>query len=365
MTQHDANAAPTHAVPMGPAAGAACGLMAALGYAAANVALKEATDTDVILVSAVKSCPTIAACAGLILVILVRGQPIATSWRPLPILLFGVTIGQLFGNVLFQVSLGIVGLALAVPLNLAAMIIGGAVIGRWMLGDPLGRRTIVAIVILIAASCVLSMGGKTILPDADVGRGTFLLGVLATTVSGFAYAFFGATMRKGLREGLTVPVAMGASGVVGAVLLGPIAMATMGGEKIMATSTNQWTAMLFAGSFNMAAFFMVSFSLRSIRVVAVNLLNATQAALAAIAGVYLYQEPLTASLICGSLLTIAGLVVLGTGRRRRKLKPLQVNEQVDSKVSGQVTLASQTNAAATTVPQVVTVVVKPLVKTGA
>lgn len=306
---------------MGPAAGAACGLLAALGYAAANVALKTATETDAILVAAAKSWPTIAACAPLLLFMRFRGQPVATSWKPLPLLIFGVSIGQLFGNVLFQVSLGIVGLALVVPLNLAAMIIGGAIFGRMILGDGLSRRTIVAIVILIAATCVLSLGGKSVLPGEDVGGLVFLFGVVTAVISGFAYAFFGVAMRKGLREGLTVPLAMGASGVVGSVLLCPISVGVMGLDKIADTSATQWTAMLCAGAFNMAAFFMLSFSLRAIPVVAVNLLNATQAALAAVAGVWWFDEPLTRSLLFGSALTIIGLVVLGSGRRKKKQSP--------------------------------------------
>lgn len=309
-----------HAVPLGPLAGAVCGLLAAVGYAAANVALKAATETDAILVAAVKSWPTIAACVPLLFLMRLRAQPIATSWKPMPLLILGVAVGQLFGNVLFQVSLGIIGLAVSVPLNLAAMIIGGALMGRAIVGDPLSRRTIVAIVILIAASTVLSLGtDSNTIPDAELSRWKYVWGALATITSGFAYAFFGVTMRKGLREGLTVPLAMGVSGLAGTILLCPISLIAMGADQILATSANQWWAMLFAGSFNMAAFFMLSFSLRAIPVVAVNLLNATQAALAAIAGVWLFNEDLTQSLIIGSALTILGLVVLGTGQRSRRV----------------------------------------------
>jgi drug/metabolite transporter (DMT)-like permease len=299
-------------------------LTAALGYAAANVALRAATETDAILVSAAKSWPTVAACAPLLIWMLLKKQKVATSWSTFPTLLLGVTIGQLFGNVLFQVSLGIIGLALSVPLNLSAMIIGGAVMGRVLLGDPVSRRTIVAIVILIVATVVLSMGGSTILPERPVTPMMFALGVAAALVSGAAYSFFGTAMRKGLREGLTVPLAMGASGMVGVLLLTPLAVGVMGVEKIAATSTVQWWAIVLAGTFNMAAFFMLSFSLRAIPVVAVNLLNATQAALAALAGVWWFNEELTTSMVLGSAITIAGLVVLGTGPtsvRRRSFPP--------------------------------------------
>lgn len=302
-----------HAVPLGPAAGAACGLTAALGYAGANAALRAATETDAILVSAIKAIPTILACLPLLLLLRWRGRPVATSWRTLPLLLAGVTVGQLFGNLLFQVSLGIIGLALAVPLNLSAMIIAGAILGRLMLGEPVSRRTIVAIIVLIVAASVLSLGGQAITIKGEITWQRMAFGLLTIIISGVAYAFFGVALRRSLREGMSVPLAMCISGTVGALLLGPIAVNQMGLEKIAATSNSQWLMMFIAGGLNMAAFFMLSFSLRAIPVVAVNLLNATQATLAALMGVLMFSEPLTKPLLIGSLLTVAGLVVLGSG----------------------------------------------------
>lgn len=307
-----------HATPLGPAAGAACGLAAAVGYAAANVALKASTPTDAILVAAFKSVPTILACAPLLVWMRYKGQPLATSWRPFPFLVIAVSLGQLLGNLMFQVSLGIIGLALAVPLNLGAMIIGGALCGKWILGEPVGRRTIVAIIVLIAAATILSLGSN----DVSLATGTspqmVALGIAATLLSGAVYSLFGTAMRKSLREGLTVPLAMMISGIAGVFWLTPIAVARLGTAEILATPLDQWLIMSLAGTFNMAAFFLLAFSLRSIPVVAVNLLNAAQAALAAIAGVWWFEEPLTKTLVAGSLLTIFGLGIMGLPARKIK-----------------------------------------------
>ncbi len=318
-----------HATPLGPAAGAACGLAAAVGYAAANVALKASTQTDAILVAAFKSVPTILACAPLLVWMRLKGQPLATSWRPFPFLVVAVSLGQLFGNLMFQVSLGIIGLALAVPLNLGAMIIGGAVCGKWILGEPVGRRTTLAIIVLIAAATTLSLGSN----DVSLATGTspqmVAFGIAATLLSGAVYSLFGTAMRKSLREGLTVPLAMMISGIAGLAWLTPIAIARMGTAEILATSPSQWLMMSLAGTFNMAAFFLLSFSLRSIPVVAVNLLNATQAALAAIAGVWWFKEPLTKTLVVGSLLTITGLAIMGIPTRkfrRRQNSPVELKK---------------------------------------
>lgn len=310
------SSATSHAAPMSPVMGGACGLLAAVGYSAANVALRASVETDALLVSAMKAVPTILACAPLLTWMAWRGRPCVTSWRTFPLLIVGTITGQLLGNFLFQVALGIIGLALAVPLNLSAMIISGALFGKWILGDPVSRRTMVAIAVLIAASVMLSLGSDSSAINQAVSWQTLAGGLVAITVSGAAYSFFGVTMRRSLRQGITVPLAMLTSGITGVTLLFPLAWWQVGPQAIADTSVQQWAMMATAGLMNTAAFFMLSFSLRSIPVVAVNLLNATQAMMAALMGVLLFAEPLTATLIGGSLLTVAGLIVLGTGSRR-------------------------------------------------
>jgi multidrug transporter EmrE-like cation transporter len=51
------------------------------------------------------------------------------------------------------------------------------------------------------------------------------------------------------------------------------------------------------------------------------LINASQVAMAAVAGVILFAEPVTASLVIGIALTIAGLMILAT-RRGIRIKRL-------------------------------------------
>ena len=67
-------------------------------------------------------------------------------------------ICQLFGNVVFQWSLGIVGMALAVPLTLGTMIVAGAIMGRMVLNEPVTMRMAISTVVLIGAISVLSLG---------------------------------------------------------------------------------------------------------------------------------------------------------------------------------------------------------------
>jgi hypothetical protein len=67
-------------------------------------------------------------------------------------------IGQLLGNVMFQWSLGVVGIALAVPLTLGTMILSGALMGRIVLHEPVTVQMALSTVVLIGAIFVLSLG---------------------------------------------------------------------------------------------------------------------------------------------------------------------------------------------------------------
>ena len=73
--------------------------------------------------------------------------------------------------------------------------------------------------------------------------------------------------------------------------------------------------MFAAAAFNFTAFVALAFALKSLPVVAVNLINASQVAMAAVAGVMLFAEPATAPLIIGIMLTFAGLMILASRRK--------------------------------------------------
>mgnify|MGYP006961788628 CR=1 FL=1 len=100
--------------------GTLCGLFSAVGYTAANACLRAVSDCDPIWVSAMKAIPTLVMVGPWIAVQACRGRKILPEPHVLWLLAIGALIGQLIGNVVFQWSLGVIGLALAVPLTLVA-----------------------------------------------------------------------------------------------------------------------------------------------------------------------------------------------------------------------------------------------------
>ena len=300
--------------PMGIVAASICGVIAAVMYTAANIALRSCVDVDSFLVSAAKAAPTVILLGPMLIWMRLRGEPIVTSRRMIPRFIAVSLLAQIFGNVAFQVALGIVGLAASVPITLGVLIIGGAIFGWMILGEPVNRVKIISMVILITAVIVLSLPNSEAQASLPKSSYSMWIGALAAAASGAAYALFGVSMRQTLTGGVSAVATMFISGVVGTIALWCITIGWIGLEPIHAASSRQWVMMATAGVCNLTAFAALSASLKSLPVVAVNLINASQVAMAAVAGVILFAEPVTAFLVLGIALTIVGLLILAKGR---------------------------------------------------
>lgn len=309
-------------------AGAACGVAAAVLYTLANIALRGSVAVDPFLVSAMKAAPTVIFLTPVLVWMRYRQQTIATSWRMLPLFAIAALIAQVGGNATFQVALGIIGLAASVPIALGVMIIGGAVLGRFLLGEPVRGRTFVAMVTLIIAVAVLSWSDSSHPVAATSSTAPIWLGGLCAAISGAAYALFGAMMRRTLNSGISGPATMLVSGIIGTITLWSITMSRLSTSALADVTFDQWTTMMLAGVFNFSAFVALSFALRALPVVAVNLINASQVAMAAIAGVLLFAEPLSFPLVLGLMLTMSGLLVMASRRRPRQTQPPDAAETV-------------------------------------
>lgn len=304
--------------------GTICGLLSAVGYTLANVCLRAATGIDPTWVSFLKSVPTIVLVAPWLAILAGRGETLLPSWRMLGLIAVAGAFGQLAGNVAFQWSLGIVGIALAVPLTLGTIILSGAILGRVFLRESVTLRMVGSIVILICAIFVLSTGAKaayeSITQAAGEGLLLLLAGVGAALLSGVAYATLGVAIRYGVTAGMSQPTTLMTVALVGVVMLGALAARRIGVEGMLATTPLDLSIMLGAGVFNAIAFIALTKALHLIPIVYVNALNATQATMAAVCGVLIFQEALSESLLFGVLLTIAGLILM-RGKKRQPNDP--------------------------------------------
>lgn len=292
--------------------GPVCGLLAAVGYTATNICLRSVTNVDSAYVAFVRSIPTLLLVLPLIVLRTVRGQAlVAPKSHVIWLVLTGV-FTQIFGNVLFQWSLGVIGLALSVPLVFGSMIIGSAVIGAVILKEPIHKTTSGAIVLLLAAVTILTIGAQSSSAAANLSSaqlGMVTLAVLGNMISGFAYSALGTVMRRGMKAGMSTETTLLLLSIVGIVSLGSWSFWRLGPEYMINLESRDYGRMLGAGALNAISFYCLATALQHLSVVYVHIINASQAAMAALAGVLIFAEPLSAYLIFGISLTAIGLML--------------------------------------------------------
>ncbi|MCA9223582.1 MAG: DMT family transporter [Planctomycetales bacterium] len=305
--------------------GTFCGLAAAIGYTAANIFLRSAKDCDPIWVSCVKSVPTVLLAGPWLLFNKSRGETILPAPRVLGSLMLAGLIGQLFGNVGFQWALGVIGMALTVPITMGTIILAGAVMGRIFLHEPVTWRAAVSMSVLVLAICVLSLGagaasrsviGADTTADVSVAAWRLFAAVAAACVSGVAYAALGVVIRHGVSGRASVATTLFAVGVVGSIALGTLSTWRLGWNGMAATSAWHWQQMLLAGVCNFVAFLALTKALQLATVVYVNALNTSQVAMAAVAGVLIFQESPSVSMWTGVGLTVVGLILMSSRKKK-------------------------------------------------
>jgi len=295
--------------------------VSACGYTGANMALRSVAvphDPDwAIWVSCIKAVPTAIVAVVLVGWRLWGGLPLQLSRRMFGMLLAAALFMQFAGNGAFQFALGAGGLAIVVPLSFAILIGSGAWLGRLYLGEPITFRTALAMSVLTLSILLLSAGTGDAAANMSAGASRWIIAaiVLAAGLSGLGYGAGGVAIRGALTRGVPLAVVLLIMSVTGVVALGLTSLVRMGPERLAATPLDDLAMMCLGGVTNAVAFFALGAAFKYISVVHVNLVNASQIAMSAAAGVLVFAEPLTGWIVGGCLLTIVGLLLMDTGRR--------------------------------------------------
>jgi drug/metabolite transporter (DMT)-like permease len=299
--------------------GTLCGLLSAFAYTCANSFLRAVDSYDPFWVSAVKALPTVIAMVPVMAAMRFKGERVWPAPKLMAMIAAGGLMGQIGGNVSFQWSLDKIGVALAVPLCLGGMILGAATLSRIFLREPITPRAALALGMLLLAIFVLALGAE------DAGRSVAAVpldpwrlaaGVAAACASGFFYSTLNVILRHCFVQGSPLPTSLGIVAVVGVLSLTTMSWMRIGGSGMLATQPGDLLLMIGAGISNTVAFVALTKSLQLTNVVYVNALNATQATLAAIAGVVIFREALSPWLALGVGLTIIGLLLMTRAQRR-------------------------------------------------
>jgi drug/metabolite transporter (DMT)-like permease len=221
---------------------------------------------------------------------------------------------QVGGNLMWQWSLGVIGLALTVPVSFGTLITASALLGRVFLGEAITGRSLLSMSLLISSIAVLSFGAEetsSYLPASQASGGGQLvvLGLAAACIAGVAFALVAVVLRTAVRR-ISVAMTLFLISGTGVVALGLASWQRLGFEGLRNTEGISLLYMCMAGSFNAIGFFALGKSLQVISVVHANVLNASQAAIAVVTGILLFQEPATWPLMAGVVLSVAGLAVV-------------------------------------------------------
>jgi drug/metabolite transporter (DMT)-like permease len=245
-----------------------------------------------------------------------NGKRALASRRSLGYLILSGVLMQVGGNLLFQYALSMGGLALTVSLCFAGLIIAGAAGGRLMLNEAVPVRTLIAMVLLIAAVFVLQGGAEAATTEMhkDASRWMAVQAVFWACLSGACFGLGGVAIRHSMTGAGTLAGTVAPIATVGAVVPPLIAAGLLGWNGLAAIEPGVHVSTLLAGTFNAVGFFAVSAAMARIPLTRVNLINSSQAALCAMAGIAWFGEPMNLWVVAGTVLTMVSFVILGTGR---------------------------------------------------
>jgi DME family drug/metabolite transporter len=402
----DVNASASHAParPLGLSpvvAGTGCCAVSALGYAGAQICLRYLSKlgADPMWVICNKELVTVVVVGPWLIYRAFRG--LSAHWagrgtrlgdglpsgRSLALLVVVGLVVQMGGNLGVQWALGVVGLAIATPLVFGVMLTASALMGLAFLGEPVSRRSVLAIGLLLLALALLGAAiyatrqpdppqSTQALPAADsrllgleVGGEEFgakadslvpdphsylslppspvrlqpspglspplllALGIGAPCLAGAIYALLTITIRHCVTGAVPISTIVFITTLMGVLSLGPLSLCRLGAAELMATPPAHVAWMLAAGTLNLIAFLAITKGLQLTTVLHVNVLNASQVALAAMAGIALFPEDehLTVWLLAGVVLTILGVVLIeppvGEARRSSGQWPAQAERE--------------------------------------
>jgi drug/metabolite transporter, DME family len=301
------------------AAGSLCCLVSVLGYSAANICMCRLARLGCDPTWAIfnKELVSVLVVGPWLLYLAMRGQPSLPKGRPLLILILVGLATELGGNAGMQWALGVAGLAVMIPANMAFLLVAAAILGRLFLREPVAPRTMAAIGMLMVALALLGLGAAQANP-ASAGPDKIItspalvaLAIFIALVAGIIFALLSIAIRHCVTGTTRLSAVVLLITGMGVLSLGPISVYRAGLPRLWQTPPEQFLWMFTAGVCNLIAFVALVRGLQLTTVVHVNMLNAGQVALAAIAGVLLFHETPNPALILGVCLTIGGIFAFG------------------------------------------------------
>ncbi len=297
--------------------GTTCCLVSALGYTAANICLRRlAVDCDAVWVTCVKASVAVVLVGPWLLWRTARGRTMVLPLKALAFLILLGLIGQFGGNLNLQFAFATLGLTITIPTVFGFILVASAVLGRIVLGERVSGRSVGAIGLLIGAMVLLGLGAGAANQSvgdevqAMVGPVWVALGIGAACLSGVCYAMLSTGIRRAVSTAVPPTWVVFVTTSVGMIAMGALSVYRLGTPKLLETRPDDLGFMLAAGFFNLVAYLALARGLQTTAVIRVNLINASQVAMCAVAGLLLFGEPPSWFLVLGVGITILGMTFM-------------------------------------------------------
>jgi len=305
---------PSSRVPLGldpVVVGTAYCILSAIAYTATNICLRAlAGHASQVQVICVKEFVTVAVVGPWLVYQGRRGLRVWPKPSSLvPLVLVGLAT-QLVANLGLLWAMGIVGLAVSIPAALGISLAGSAVLGRVVLGERVSARSWMAVTLLIASIVLLKIGADQGGRLAAAEPAQVALAVGAACLAGVTFAALSVTIRYSVTSQVSPYAVVFIVTGMGVISLAPLSLWQLGVEGWGQTPPGDLTIMLLAGALNLIAFLAISKGLQLTTIVHANVLNASQVAMAAVAGLLLFAEQPSVQLVLGICLTIVGMMLI-------------------------------------------------------
>jgi drug/metabolite transporter (DMT)-like permease len=296
-------------------AGTLCCAVSAVTYTVASICMRQlrAIGCDPMWATCTKEAVTVAVVGPWLLSEALRGRRVLPPWPMLATLLLVGLAVQWGGNLCSQWAYGFVGLGIVISANFGAALTAATVLGRLFLGERVSPRSAASVALLLASLGLLALGaegaGKAISPHA--GPWLIALAVGAACTAGVIYAVLSITIRHAVTGTTRLSLLVVAITGMGVLTLGPTTVSRLGVAHLLGTPPEHLAWMAAAGIFNLIGFLSITKGLQLTTVVHANVLNASQVAMAAVAGVVIFREPPNPWLTLGVCLTLLGILLIG------------------------------------------------------
>ncbi len=295
--------------------GLLCGLLAAVSYTAASWCQRHVAATcDPLWVTWMR-----ASVPAVILLPWVASRTVGRAHRlPTPRLLLELLgaslLVQFGGNLMYQKSLQLVGMTVAVPVAFGLMLVASALLGWAFLREAVGWRTVVSIALVILSLLLLAAG---VAEQSAVGDGVSQsslrqagAGVAVALIAGACFAVSTLVVRRATTASVPPTTVVFIVTATGLVALGAAGLWQQTAASLLHAPPADLAVMFGGGLFNLIGFVAFSTALRLTTLVSANLVNASQVAMSALVGVCWCQEPLGWLLAVGLALNVLGTLCI-------------------------------------------------------